>query len=247
VRGRIALVAAVVALGAWCGWVSGFHRTSGAAEITWVQSTVMVGAVGVALWCRRDRLRALEGWAPAMPWPRPGRGGARRALVGVVPWLVLIVLALAWDVLGIDTGPHQYHLTISALAQAYRPLNAALLLGWMLVGVGYQAARVRAPRVPAAPGAETEGGVLFGCAVAGLGPHPGAPTQALLLPSSPPVGVAFWVAVPLAAVVIDVAARRSDGRLARAGELVRFISDAPWVNALLVLAWLVAGYHLFAR
>ena len=54
-------------------------------------------------------------------------------------------VALAWDVLGIDTGPHQYHLTISALAQAYRPLNAALLLVWMLVGVGYEAARVRAP------------------------------------------------------------------------------------------------------
>ena len=58
---------------------------------------------------------------------------------------MLLAVALAWDVLGIDTGPHQYHLTISALAQAYRPLNAGLLLVWMLVGVGYQAARVRAP------------------------------------------------------------------------------------------------------
>ena len=55
------------------------------------------------------------------------------------------MVALAWDVLGIDTGPHEYHLTISALAQAYRPLNAALLLVWMLAGVGYGAARARAP------------------------------------------------------------------------------------------------------
>ena len=67
------------------------------------------------------------------------------ALRGVAPWILLVVVALAWDVLGIDTGPHQYHLTISALAQAYRPLNAALLLTWMLAGVGYEAARARAP------------------------------------------------------------------------------------------------------
>jgi hypothetical protein len=47
---------------------------------------------------------------------------------GVAPWLGFIVVIVAWEVLGIDTGPNQYHLTISALAQAYRPLNAALLL-----------------------------------------------------------------------------------------------------------------------
>ena len=70
------------------------------------------------------------------PWPRPGRGGAGPALRGVAPWLGLTLVVVAWEVLGIDTGPHQYHLTISALAQAYRPLNAALLLVWVLVGIG---------------------------------------------------------------------------------------------------------------
>ena len=60
----------------------------------------------------------------------------------VMPWLILVLVAVAWDVLGIDTGPHQYHLTISALAQAYRPLNAALVLFWILAGVGYEMARV---------------------------------------------------------------------------------------------------------
>jgi hypothetical protein len=269
VRCRIAFVAAVVALGAWCGWVSGFHRTSGAAEITWVLSTAAVAAVDLALWWRRNRVPAMG--SRVEPWPRPGQGGAGRALVGVAPWLALIVITLAWDVLGIDTGPHRYHLTISALAQAYRPLDAALLLAWMLGGVGYEVARLRAPdlRAPGGPavahvgedggegdcdsgaegGAETGGGSrsALGAGVAGLASHPGAATPALLLPSSPPVGVAFWIAVPAAAVVLDLAARRTDGRMARAEEFVRFVSTAPWVNVVLVAAWLVAGYHLFAR
>jgi hypothetical protein len=70
---------------------------------------------------------------------------------------------------------------------------------------------------------------------------------ALLLPSSRPVGVVFWVAVPVVAVVIDVVARRTDGRMARADEFVRFISTAPAANVALMLAWTFAGYHLFAR
>src|SRR6202161_2403477 len=79
------------------------------------------------------------------PWPRHGRDGSGPALRGVARWLALILAVLAWEILGIDSGPHQYHLTISALAQAYRPLNAALLLVWVLIGIGYEAARLRAP------------------------------------------------------------------------------------------------------
>ncbi len=264
-RRRSALVAAAVVLGAWCGWVSGFHRTTVAAEATWAISTVAVVALDVALWRRRPRELAAA-------WPRPGRGGSRRALVGVSPWLVLLVVALAWDVLGIDTGPHQYHLTISALAQAYRPLNAALLLVWLLVGIGYELARRRAPgpaltaqteqTAPTAAegtvGGEGDGGGGGGggglpgaggrgVGLAGLAAHPGAVAPSLLLPASPPAGVAFWVAVPVGAVAIDVMARRSAGRFATAEELVRFISTARWANVLLIAAWLVAGYHLFAR
>ena len=108
--------------------------------------------------------------------PRPGggavaasgRGGASRSLVGLAPWLVLILVALGWDVLGLATGPHQAHQTISALAQAYRPMNAALLLVWMLAGVAYQVARVRAPVVaPTTPGPLSEGAAA---AVAARGP-----------------------------------------------------------------------------
>ena len=252
VRGRrILLVIGVLVLCAWCGWVSGFHRSTTASETTWVVSLAAVVAVDVAL--RQGKKGARIGWhldpAPE-PWPRPGRGGSARALRGVAPWLVLIVLAVAWDVLGIDTGLHAAHLTISALAQAYRPLNAVLLLTWMLVGVGYEVARVRAPLV-VAPARDTGGpreGVAWcvaGVSVAPVGAHRFVP--ALLLPSNKPAGVAFWIAVLVAAVVLDLWARRSAGRLATAEEFVRFVSTATLANFALIIAWAFSGYHLFAR
>jgi len=165
---------------------------------------------------------------------------------------VLCAVVLAWDVLGLDTSPHSYHLTISALSQAYRPLNAALLLVWILAGIGYEAALARAPvpdpdraiAPPPDPGSP-EPGVVLCAGVLTLGGHPAAPS--LLLPSSPPLGVAFWVAVPIAALAVDLTARRSDGRLADAEELIRFVSTARAARIVLVAAWVFAGYHLFAR
>jgi hypothetical protein len=254
VRGhRIALALAGVALCAWCGWVSGDHRTTFAAELTWVLTVVAVILIDVALW--RGKTGRRLGWhlEPVRdPWPRPGDGGGGPALRGVAPWLALMVVVVAWEVLGIDTGPHQYHLTVSALAQAYRPLNAALLLVWVLVGIGYEAARVRAPIGDAQalehqedPNVREGGTALAAMTAISVGGHHAAP--ALLLPQSPPVGVAFWVAVPIAAVLIDVTARRSGGRRADAEELVRFISTSWPANVALIAAWVFAGYHLFAR
>jgi hypothetical protein len=256
IRTLLVGVPAFVALCAWCGWVSGFHRNSGAAEITWVASLVAVVVVDGALWRGSQGKRV--GWRlppAADPWPRGGRGGGRRALQGVAPWLILILVVLAWDVLGIDTGPHEYHVTISALAQAYRPLNAAVLLIWMVVGVGYEAARVRAPAygrpLPRQLAAEAERPQVlgtqetFGMCLLGVGPH--ATTPALLLPASPPVGVAFWIAVPVAAIAVDLVARRTDGALATGEEFVRFISTSKVAHVLLMGAWAFAGYHLFAR
>jgi len=171
----------------------------------------------------------------------------------VAPWIVLFVVALAWDVLGIDTGPHQYHLTISALAQAYRPLNAGLLFLWILAGIGYEAARARAPvgdtsipASPATPDPDTPGpGATLGAGMLTLGGHSVGP--GLLLPSSPPIGVAFWIAVLVAGLLVDLVARRSGGRMANAEEFVRFISTPMAANVALVAAWVFAGYHLFAR
>jgi hypothetical protein len=162
-------------------------------------------------------------------------------------------VVLAWDVLGLDTGPHSYHLTISALAQAYRPLNAALLFVWLLVGIGYETARLRAPIVatlPSVPPREADpnrpepGGVLS-AGVLTVGSHPATP--GLVLPPSPALGVAFWIAVPVVALLVDAAARRSAGRVANGEEFIRFISTPRWANALLIAGWAFAGYHLFAR
>ena len=242
---------ALCALCAWCGWVSGYHRASAAAEVTWGVSLGAVLLVDLTLWRGKTRGRPAWPLEPVRdPWPRIGRGGPGPALRGVAPWLALFVIALAWDVLGIDTGPGQYHLTASALAQAYRPLDAALLLVWMVVGIGYEVARVRAPALTMgarAKGGEPhapERGSALAATMGSLGHHGG---PALLLPSSPPVGVAFWVAVPLVAVLIDLAARRSDGRRANAEEFVRFISTSRPAHVALMVTWGFAGYHLFAR
>ncbi|MGH9056753.1 MAG: hypothetical protein ACRDYY_12985, partial [Acidimicrobiales bacterium] len=157
------------------------------------------------------------------PWPRPGHGGDCRARLGVSPWLALGVVVLAWEILGIDTGPHTPHLTISALTLALRPLNAAMVLVWMLVGFGYGAARARAP------------------AVAPLSPHAlsrpeglSAVAPALLLPSSRPVGVAFRLCVTSAALAADVSARLSGGQLVTAEELVRVCASTKLVNTSIV-------------
>jgi hypothetical protein len=177
--------------------------------------------------------------------------------VGAAPWLGLIVITLAWDVLALDTPPRRYHLTISALSQAYRPLNAFLLLVWLGVGVGYGVTRARAPSVPlrtAAPppdaAPDAPHACVVGLATATVSRHPslaGAAFPGLLLPQVPGVGVAFWVAVPLAAGAIDLAARRSDGRMANAEEFLRFITTATWAKVALAAGWGFAGYHLFAR
>jgi hypothetical protein len=250
VRGeRIVIGIAGIAACAWCGWASGFHRTTPAAEFTWLVTLAAVILVDGALWrgTKCDRL----GWhlePVSEPWPRQGRGGSGPALSGVAPWLVLIVVLLAWEILGIDTGPRQYHLTISALAQAYRPLNGGLLLAWAFVGIGYEAARVRSPtETHRARSDETHPGHggAFTMAVGSLGAHRGG--TALLLPQSPPIGVAFWVAAPLAAVVIDWAARHSGGRRANAEGFIRFISTSRLAHFALIAAWVFAGYHLFAR
>lgn len=242
--GSRTLVIGALALCAWSGWVSGFHTDSAAAVATWCVSLALVVGLDLALWSRRHRRDAAGcGLSRAEPWPRPGAGGAGRALHGLSPWLILIAVAAVWDVLGIDTGPHQAHLTISALAQAFRPVHATLLFLWLLVGIGYALARARAPRTmpPAAPSAPQ---VLAGVFVP---LHGRSTTPALLLPANRPAGLLFWAAVCIAGIVVDQKARRSQGVFATAGDVVRFLSTSLPVRFLLIAAWVFAGYHLFAR
>jgi hypothetical protein len=240
-------VVGVVVLCAWCGWVSGFHRTTAAAVVTWVVSLIGVVAIDVSFWLgRAERRGGLRLAIATHQWPRPKRGGARLALWGIAPWLGLILLVVAWDVLALDSGPHEYHLTISALSQAFRALNAALLLVWILVGVAYGAVRARSPAIAGQP--ELLGGPHAACiASLGAGRAHSPWLIGLLLPSNESLGVTFWLVVPVAAAAIDQVGRRSEGRVANAEEFLRFISTATAAKVALVAAWTFAGYHLFAR
>ena len=94
---------------------------------------------------------------------------------------------------------------------------------------------------PDVPGA----GTTLAATMTPFGGHHALP--AFLLPQSPPVGAAFWVAVPIAAVLIDLTARHSDGRRADAEEFIRFVSTSVVAKVALIAAWLFAGYRLFAR
>ena len=169
--------------------------------------------------------------------------------------MALVVVILAWEVLGLDTGTHQPHLTISALSQAYRALHAALLLIWILVGLCYGVARARTPRL-AGPGPDGSG---VSAPSTGDSPGAGPPAAgvfllassphapALLLGSSRAVGVAFWIVVIGAAAVVDLVARRSGGRVADGEELLGLIGSSRVGNAVAVVAWTYAGWHLFAH
>lgn len=233
---------------AWCGWVSGFHRSTTPAVVTWAFSLAAVVVVDLWLWQgQRGRKPGLRLEPVGEPWPRRGRGGSRRALVGVSPWLGLTLVVLAWEILGIDTGSHEPHLTISALTQAFRPLNAALLLVWMLVGLGYGAARARAPVADQSSSLYRSGAERSTPLASLMSTHIPATMPALLLPASRPAGVAFWISLVGATVLVDLAARRSGGRLANTEEFLRFITTPPAANVLLVVAWTYAGYHIFAH
>jgi hypothetical protein len=156
-------------------------------------------------------------------------------------------VVLAWEILGIDTGKHEAHLTISALTEAFRPLNAAMLLVWVLVGLGYGASRARAPEVDQSSSFNRRGAVGSPPLASVMSALLPATMPALLLPSSRPAGVAFWLGLVVAIVLVDLAARRSGGRLANSEEFLRFITAPMAANVLLVVAWTYAGYHLFAH
>jgi hypothetical protein len=254
VRRGLALLLALGIL-AWCGWASGFRVGTRASQTVWGISLAAVLLAALAIYAGSRGYRF--GWrvepAPE-PWPRPGQGGRRRALAGTATWLALAVIVLAWEILGIATGPHEPHMTISALSLAFRPMRAFMLAVWMGVGVSFAGARARSPAIPidrrggdgrtGSPPAASAGGLALGST------HRlrhAAPLLALLEGRSRAVGVGFWIAVVVCAGGIDIVARRSAGRIANFEELLRFISHSVVVRLFLVVAWVYAGWHLFAH
>ncbi len=239
---------AFVALCAWCGWTSGLHQSTIPAFATWSASLVGVVVTDVLL-LRGSRHGRHPFYLPAeRPFPLAGPAGQRRGVVGVSPWLALALVVLGWELLGIDTGPHQLHLTISSLARAYRPLDAAMLLLWMLAGLGYGVARARASAVgpPVKPNHRSSGPASAnGVIVMPFGPLAFGP--ALLLPPNRSVGVAFWIGVLVVGGLVELAARHSRGRQANFEELLRLMSRTTPARTILVAAWAYGGWHLFAH
>jgi hypothetical protein len=224
--GRIGLGAILVAVAAWCGWASSLHRATGAARAAWICTAAAVVTFDLLYGrARRDRQAPRPETLPPATW----RSAA--------PWFAVAVLAVAWDLLGIDTGPHEAHLTLSALTQAFRPLNAAVLLLWVAIGVGYGVTRARIPRperTDAQPGPASAAATLpFG------GPS-------LLLPAARSAGVAFWLGIAALCLLLHLVGYRTRGAVATAGGLVRLLSASPWASAVLMALWLGVGFHLFA-
>lgn len=238
---------AAVTLVVWCGWASGFAPSGTGAFATWSASLAVVAGAGVRWWWGRSRPGSTWHLEPvATAGPEPDADGHRHALTGVAPWLVVAVVVLTWEILGIDTGPTQPHLTLSALSQAFRPFRAATLGVWMAVGLGYGAARARSARPRTEPGPPvarwSSAGLAGAHPVVGRGVAP-----ALLLPANRAVGVGFWVGVVAVCGLVELMARRSGGRVATAGELVRLVSRPTAMHLVVVGAWAYAGWHLFAH
>ena len=131
---------------------------------------------------------------PARPLPcvapPPPASEKRRSRLGLfLPWIALVLVVAAWEALGIDTGEKVPHLTISALALAYRGVRPAVR--------------------------EEE-------------------------------GVAFFVAVAVAALLIDLVARQS-GRFASGEDVLRLLLGPPIARIACGAAWAYAGWHLFAH
>jgi len=107
-------------------WASGWHRFTWGARLGTFGCALAVLVVGL-FWRHRQPGARSSGSDGAAPLPAVNHTCA--AL-----WLVVILVAAVWDVLGLLTPPGRHHLTLSALALAYRPLHALLFACWLAIG-----------------------------------------------------------------------------------------------------------------
>lgn len=256
---------------AWCGWASAFPAGTRDGQAMWAASLAGVVAVDVALslvpsgaWTGRLR-RA--GAGSASDRARAARGEVPLSWSSGWPWAVLLVVVVVWEILGIDTGPHQPHLTLSALTLAFRGMRAATLAVWIGLGVvfavvrrharqagggdGRWSPRHRPPR--SAPGAGATAAMVAFPATARSAlvptralPRP-EPMLALLLGDSRAVGVGFWIGVVACAVLVELAARRAAATVASFETVMLAVTGPPVARLAAVAAWVYAGWHLFAH
>ncbi len=233
------------ALAAWCAFATGFPRSTVGAWVVWALSSL--GVVGVGMLFERGRRGQRPGWS--LPEPHRSTSAAQPGglRVGLLPWVGVLVVIVGWEALGIDTGPRTPHLTLSALTGASRGFDAAVLFVWIAVGVGYGAARARRPQRPLKESASDALGGSLATWPAGPAPLALRHPPSLLLPGSQPAGVTFWICILALLTVIEVVARRSWGRIPTAEDLVWLTSRWRPADAVVVICWLYAGWHLFAH
>lgn len=164
---------------------------------------------------------------------------ARRHRAAALPWLVLGVAVLSWEMLALATPPRVLHLTLSSLVLHFRAIRAVAFVGWSAAGVALVAAGVEPPRVR--PGRPVDGD-----RTRGTPPLLALFTLAVLVGTDPVVGITFWSLVALGGGVLELATRRRS-LVSPLTALFRDLLGRWPGRAVLAAAWLVTGWHLFAH
>lgn len=123
---RVRALALAVAIVIASAWASGWQRFTWGARLGTFGCALAVLGIGL-FWRLRRRSTGPSGVDDAATLPAVNHAGA-------AAWLVVIAVAVVWDVLGLLTPPGHHHLTLSALELAYRPLHAVLFAYWLAFG-----------------------------------------------------------------------------------------------------------------
>jgi hypothetical protein len=134
-------VTIVIVAMAYAGFASAYHRSTWPARFTYAFPALIFLVLLVTV--PRQRRQQAAAWffcgtrgGREPHWPSPALS-KRELLITVAPWIAIFVIVVTWEILALLTPPHQNHLTISALSQAYRPFHALLFLVWLSSGAGY--------------------------------------------------------------------------------------------------------------
>ncbi len=127
-------VVAAAALAGISAWISGLQRFTWGARFGVFGCALAVVVLG-GLWqrCSEPRSSRVRGSLKEAGPPAPA-SLSHIDRWGLAAWLLVIVVAVIWDVLGLLTPANRAHLTLSALELAYRPFHAVLFALWLLIG-----------------------------------------------------------------------------------------------------------------
>ena len=214
----------MVVLGTWCGFVSGFHRSTAAAVATWcVSFLAVIGSTGCST------VIGAASNSRSSPCPQTELAGPSRCRPRQNPsWHFAVASPPPRD-RRLGGARHRHRPAFRSLddqrpRESYRAIDAALLFVWILVGIGYGIMR---PRTPADDGSSprdaNDAGVASSSAAIAVAMRPETPVLGVLLPNNRAAGVTFWVGSVGTCVLADVTARvheratRDRGRILETG------------------------------